>query len=55
MANILQVDEETLQQAIDYYHAKYGLCVIVDTYIICFEPLGVLDCTTETEGRNGIF
>ena len=41
MADILQVDEETLQQAIDYYHAKYGLCVIVDTYIIYFEPLGV--------------
>ena len=43
MADILQVNEETLQDAIDYYHEKYGLCVQVDSYIIYFEPLGVME------------
>jgi hypothetical protein len=41
IADMLQVSEETLQNAINYYHNKYGLCVIISDYIIYFEPLGV--------------
>ena len=41
IADMLQVSEETLQNAINYYHNKYGLCVIINDYIIYFEPLGV--------------
>ena len=43
MADCLEVPEETLQEAIDYYHHKYGICVELDNYVIYFEPLGVLE------------
>lgn len=43
MADCLEVPEETLQEAIDYYHHKYGICTELDNYVICFEPLGVLE------------
>ena len=43
MADCLDVPEETLQEAIEYYHRKYGICVELDNYVIYFEPLGVLE------------
>lgn len=43
MAQTLEVTEDMLQDAIDYYHEKYGLCAQVDNYTIYFEPLGVME------------
>lgn len=43
VADLLQVSEDTLQEALDYYHEKYGLCAQVDNYTIYFEPLGVIE------------
>lgn len=38
LARHLGITEEYLQEAIDCYHAKYGLYVEIDNYIIIFEP-----------------
>ena len=38
MAEYLDATEEYLQEAIDCYKSKYGLCASVDNYIIYFEP-----------------
>ena len=43
MAEFLDVPEDTLQEALNYYHHKYGICTILDNYVIYFEPLGVLE------------
>ena len=43
IAQTLEVTEDMLQDAIDYYHEKYGLCAQVDNYTIYFEPLGVME------------
>lgn len=43
IAQNLEVTEDMLQDAIDYYREKYGLCVQVDNYTIYFEPLGVME------------
>ena len=43
IAQTLEVTEEMLQDAIDYYREKYGLCVQVDNYAIYFDPLGVME------------
>lgn len=43
VAELLQVSEGTLQEALDYYREKYGLYTQVDNYIIYFEPLGVME------------
>lgn len=37
-AEYLEVTEEFLQDAINCYHSKYGICVEMDNYIIFFEP-----------------
>ena len=43
MAEFLDVPEQFLQDAINYYRGKYGLLKIFDEYIIYFEPiLGVM-------------
>lgn len=42
-AEYLCVSEGTLQDAIDYYHEKYGLYVKVGRHTIYFEPLGVME------------
>ncbi|MGL5436850.1 MAG: hypothetical protein ACRDBO_15845 [Lachnospiraceae bacterium] len=39
LAAYLNVTEEFLKDAIDYYHAKYGRLVTVDHYVILFEPV----------------
>lgn len=44
IAECLDVPEETLQEALNYYHARYGVCTQVDNYVIYFEPaLGVME------------
>ena len=44
VAECLDVPEETLQEALNYYHARYGVYTQVDNYVIYFEPaLGVME------------
>lgn len=44
LAEFLGVTEAFLQDSIDTYRQKYGICTTVDNYIIYFEPaLGVLE------------
>ena len=44
MAECLDVPEDTLQEALNYYHARYGVCTQVDNFVIYFEPaLGVME------------
>ncbi len=38
LAQYLGITEEYLQEAVDYYHTKYGSFVEVNNYIIMFEP-----------------
>ena len=38
MAEYLDVTEEFLQEALDYYKQKYGCYVTIDHYVIYFEP-----------------
>ena len=38
MAECLDVTEEYLRNALQCYRSKYGECVYVDNYLICFEP-----------------
>lgn len=43
-AEFLDVTEEFLADALNYYRAKYGTGVCIDNYIIYFEPyLGVFE------------
>ncbi len=42
-AEYLGVTEEFLQEAIDYYHSKYGMVCRLDNYVDYFEPFGVLE------------
>lgn len=41
IATYLDVTEDFLIEALDCYREKYGVSVVVDNYIIYFEPLGV--------------
>ena len=44
MAECLDVPEDTLQEALNYYNARYGVCTQVDNFVIYFEPaLGVME------------
>ena len=43
IAEYLGITEEFLSDAIKYYKEKYGTMVNYDTYIIYFDPLGVLE------------
>ncbi|NLL77369.1 MAG: ImmA/IrrE family metallo-endopeptidase [Clostridiales bacterium] len=43
-SEFLEVTEEFLSEALQYYRSKYGAYTIVDKYVIYFEPsLGVLE------------
>ena len=42
IADFLGVPEDVLQDAINYYHGKYGLYCSVGHYIVFFEPLRVI-------------
>lgn len=39
----LEVTEEFLNEAIEYYKCKYGIYYQIDNYLIYFEPLGVME------------
>lgn len=44
MADYLDVTEEFLTEALQYYKQKYGVCTNIDNYVIYFEPsLGILE------------
>lgn len=44
MADYLDITEDFLHEALEYYKGKYGVCIKVDNYIIYFEPnIGVLE------------
>ncbi len=44
IAEHLNITEEFLNEALQYYRNKYGLCITVDNYVIYFEPtLGVFE------------
>ena len=38
MAELLDVTEEFLSDALKYYRKKYGICVVYGKYVIYFEP-----------------
>lgn len=38
IAEFLEVTEDFLQEAIDCYRSKYGICTTVDNYVIYFIP-----------------
>ena len=38
--------EEYLKEAIQCYKSKYGICAVVDNYIIYFEPFAVMKMIT---------
>ena len=44
--DILDATEEYLKEAIQCYKSKYGICAVVDNYIIYFEPFAVMKMIT---------
>ena len=46
MAEFLDATEEYLKEAIQCYKSKYGICAVVDNYIIYFEPFAVMKMIT---------
>lgn len=43
IAEYLDVTEEFLEEALQYYRSKYGVSTTIDNYMIYFEPLSVLE------------
>lgn len=43
LADFLNVTEEFLDTALEWYKSKYGLCVSIYNFTVCFEPLGVIE------------
>lgn len=43
LADYLNVTEDFLDAALDWYKSKYGLYVSINNFTICFEPLGVIE------------
>ncbi|RDV27133.1 ImmA/IrrE family metallo-endopeptidase [Lysinibacillus capsici] len=43
LADFLNVTEEFLDEALEWYRSKYGLFLNIDNFTICFEPLGVIE------------
>lgn len=43
LADYLDVTEEFLNEAIEYYKCKHGIYYQIDNYLIYFEPLGVME------------
>lgn len=42
IAEYLEVTESFLEEAVNFYHEKYGLFTQIDNYVIYFNPLGIL-------------
>lgn len=49
IAEHLNVTEEFLVDCLKYYKEKYGLYVRKDSYLIYFEPLGIMDFCRSTK------
>lgn len=49
IADYLNVTEEFLNSAIEYYKKKYGLYTSIDNYIIYFEPFGIMEIFSPKE------
>lgn len=43
MAELLEVTEKMLEDSLDYYRQKYGICTNYNKYVIFFDPLVVID------------
>lgn len=43
LAEFLEVTEEFLEAALNWYKSKYGLFISIEKYTLYFEPLGVLE------------
>lgn len=43
LADFLDVTEDFLDEALNWYKSKYGLFVAIENYTLYFEPLGVLE------------
>lgn len=43
LAGYLNVTEKFIDEALNYYKGKYGTFVQVDTYVVYFDPLSVLE------------
>lgn len=43
LADYLNVTEEFLEHALEWYKSRYGLYVAINNFTICFEPLGVIE------------
>ena len=43
LAEYLGVTEEYIDEVLEYYKQKYGLQYQIDNYLVCFEPLSVLE------------
>lgn len=43
LAEFLNVTEDFLKDALNWYKSKYGLYETIDNFTICFEPLGVVE------------
>ena len=43
LADFLNVTEDFLDEALEWYKSKYGLYVSIDNFTVCFEPLDVIE------------
>lgn len=43
LADFLNITEDFLKAALDWYKSKYGLYVRIDNFTICFDPLSILE------------
>lgn len=43
VAEYIGVTEQYLLEALKTYKQKYGICARIDRYVVCFEPLGVME------------
>ncbi|CCJ32848.1 ImmA/IrrE family metallo-endopeptidase [Caloramator australicus] len=43
LAEFLNVTEDFLEEALKYYKEKYGTYYAIDNYVICFDPLAILE------------
>lgn len=43
LSDFLNVTEEFLEDALNWYKSKYGLSVSIGEFTICFDPLGVVE------------
>lgn len=43
LAEYLNVTEEFIDEALEYYKQKYGLFITIDNYVVYFEPLGIME------------